>query len=95
MKALAYNSSAVEMSEAQRVCMLHVLRNMTTAFTGTISLLEQTGKSPTAEDLFGCLIGAQITLDRVLNALETGNFCTLTKEQCEFAGKHMGCKISS
>lgn len=92
MAAPAYKDSGIRMTEAQRRCLLHVLRNMTTAFTGALSLLENPRQTPTAEELFRCLKATPVTLDRVLSALEAGNFCTLTEEQCEFAGKHMGCR---
>ena len=82
------------MSEAQRKCLLHVLRNLTTGLVGAICLLEDEMDSPSRDTLLGCLKNIPHSVDRVVKALEAGTFCTLSPEECLFVGPHMGCKAS-
>lgn len=81
-----------QMSEAQRKCLLHVLRNIASGLVGTIGLLENETSTPTRETLIDCLKSVPHMVGRVVTSLEAGSFCTLSEEECSFVGPHMGCR---
>lgn len=81
-----------QMTEAQRLCLLHILRNIASGIVGTISLLENEKSTPSRETLISCLKGVPFLVERVVCALEAGSFCTLNEEECSFVGPHVGCR---
>lgn len=83
------------MSEAQRRCLLHVLRNSAAALEGLVFLLERRDSSPSPVELDGCVRGVERTLNQMRTRLQCGSFCALLPEQCNFVGPFVGCKSSA
>jgi len=80
-----------EMSEPQRLCLLHVLRNVQEVIINSIYLLERKDTSPSIDQMLGCLEGLDAPIANVVAALRNGSFCSLAAQECEFVSKHVGC----
>ncbi len=88
VKSLSIHSG---MSEAQRHCLSHLLRNAEAALEGVVTLVENSDEQISTADLHGCLRGVTKTLDKILAALEAGTFCALNEEECKFVSRFAGC----
>jgi hypothetical protein len=80
------------MSEAQRGCLSHILRNSAAAIEGLVMLLERRDCNPTPSELDGFLRGIVGTLVKTKEAFARGTFCALTPNECEFVGPFVGCR---
>ena len=85
--------SSPTMTEGQRQCLLHILKNDAAALESIIALLERTDSSPTPHELAGCVRGAAKSLVKMHMRLKAGSFCCLKEEQCEFVGRFVGCRV--
>ncbi len=92
MSALPANAPKLPaMSEAQRQCLLHILRNNAAALQNTIAMLEREEFSPSPTDLANCVHGVAQSLAQMSSRFETGSYCCLAAEQCEFVESFVGC----
>jgi hypothetical protein len=80
-------------TEAQRNCLSHILRNSASALGNVIALVENRENSLSTYDLSACLRGVNQSLTSMLQQLDAGSFCTLSKSQCRFVSKFVGCAI--
>lgn len=79
-------------SEPQRQCILHILKNDAAALENIIALLERSDFSPSPSDLAHCMRGVTKSLIKMHSRLKAGSFCCLHEDQCEFVGRFVGCR---
>ena len=79
------------MTEPQRQCLLHILRNNASAVQNVITILEKDGYHPSPDELERCLRAVAQSLALMTARFSSGTYCCLAKEQCEFVGHFVGC----
>jgi hypothetical protein len=84
-------SGHIVMTDSQRACIQHVLRNCASALEGLSLLLEQSTSAPSTEDLHGCLKGVVNALSNMDNAFQRGTFCPVTEQDCSYIARWIGC----
>lgn len=81
-------------TEAQRRCLSHVLRNSAAALENIIALVENRESQFNASQLAACLSGVDRLLHSLQASLNVGSFCALADSQCQFVSKFVGCDPS-
>jgi hypothetical protein len=83
---------ATAVTASQRQCLSHLLRNSAAALEGLASLVERED-APVTPAMIEELIGrARTTIDRIHDAAGAGTACSMSEEECAFAGKFFGCR---
>ena len=79
-------------TDAQRECLSHQLRNAEAALHSTVEHVENKSSNPSLESLLSIVSSLKLKIDRLHSALSSGSFCCLTSEQCQYVSKFVGCK---
>lgn len=80
-----------EMTDAQRQCLSHVLRNSAAALEGFIFFFEEHKESISHETLISMLTPVRNALDNIIEANRQETYCSLTEKQCRFVAPFVGC----
>lgn len=83
--------TSIKITEPQRECLSHILRNCEQAISGLVSIIEDKSSVLSPEDLFLSLNAACTSLTRVMNAGRRGSFCAALPEECKFASVFVKC----
>lgn len=79
-------------SDSQRQCLTHILRNCEESISSILGLLEDGYSQFSTEEVAGTLSNTCKQLDRILKATESGTFCAVPANECKFISYFVGCK---
>jgi len=91
METSVHPDSLDSISDAQRRCLSHILRNCEQALNGALTMIENKSAVFSADDITRSLQTAYQQLGNVVNATKEGSFCAVPAAQCEFVSPFVGC----
>ena len=87
-EALAFHN----ISESQRQCLSHILRNCEQALEGILAVVENRNINLTPSDLAVGLVNINKKISQVFEAANSGVFCALCPEECKFVAPYVKCE---
>ena len=84
-------NTVANISDSQRLCLSHILRNCEQAIEGLLSMVEDQYSVFSPDDIADSLQSACKQLDRVLEAAKRGSFCAIPESDCKFVSSFVGC----
>lgn len=88
-------NSTAQISNAQRRCLSHVLRNCEQAINGVLTLVENEAAVFSHQDIANSVQNICRQLDGVLEASLVGSFCAIAIDDCRFVSAFVGCSGQS
>jgi hypothetical protein len=83
--------TVAKISDPQRLCLSHILRNCEQAIEGLLTIVEDPYSVFSPDDVADSLQNACKELDRVLKAAKRGSFCAIPESECKFVSYFVGC----
>ena len=91
MKNSNEKRTVANISDSQRLCLSHILRNCEQAIDGLLTMVEDTYSVFSPDDVADCLQNSCKQLDLVLEAAKRGSFCAIPESECKFVSYFVGC----
>jgi hypothetical protein len=91
VKKKSDNIRDLRISESQRQCLSHILRNCEQAIEGVVAVVENRAIFPSTEDIAQSLENVEKKLARVIETAKRGSFCALTPQDCQFVSPFVAC----
>jgi hypothetical protein len=90
-KLNSQDNESIKVSNSQRKCLSHILRNCDQAISGLMDLIDDPYSNLKLGDLKQVLPNVCKELEQVLSAAQKGTFCALHGNECKYVSYFVGC----